>query len=72
MDAKLTIKAEQLAREIASQAKTLDDLNGLLKLMMSSAIERMLDTEMSVHLGRTQLPGCVGESAGPELADPLY
>ena len=71
MDAKLTIKAEQLAREIASQAKTLDDLNGLLKLMMGSAIERMLDTEMSVHLGRTQLPGCVGESAGPELADPF-
>lgn len=71
MDAKLTIKAEQLAREIASQAKTLDDLNGLLKLMMGSAIERMLDTEMNVHLGRMQLPGCVGESSGPELADPF-
>jgi hypothetical protein len=72
MDAKLTGKAEQLAREIASQAKTLEDLNGLLKLMMGSAIERMLDTEMNVHLGRTKLPGCVGESLGPEAADPLY
>ena len=54
MDAILTGKAEQLAREIASQATTLDDLNGLLKLMMGSALERMLDTEMEVHLGRKQ------------------
>jgi hypothetical protein len=45
MDAILTGKAEQLAREVASQAKTLDELNGLLKLMMGSALERMLDTE---------------------------
>ena len=29
MDAILTDKAEQLATEIATQAKTLDDLNGL-------------------------------------------
>ena len=65
MDAILTGKAEQLAREIASQAKTLDELNGLLKLMMGSAIERMLDTEMNVHLGRKQLPGSVGDSPGP-------
>ena len=34
MDANLTEKAERLAKEIASQAKTLDDLNGLMKLMM--------------------------------------
>jgi putative transposase len=40
------------AREIASQARTLDDLIGLLKLAMSSALERMLDTEIDVHLGR--------------------
>jgi hypothetical protein len=39
MDVILTGKAEQLSREIASQAKTLDELNGLLKLMMGSAIE---------------------------------
>jgi putative transposase len=69
MDAILTGKAEQLAREIASQAKTLDELNGLLKLMMGSAIERMLDTEMSVHLGRKQLPGSLGDSPAQEVAD---
>ena len=31
MDATLQLKAEQLAGEIATQAKTLDDLNGLLR-----------------------------------------
>jgi hypothetical protein len=56
MDAILTNKAEQLAREIASEAKTLEDLNGLMKVMMKSALERMLDTEMDVHLGRKKLP----------------
>ena len=69
MDAILTGKAEQLAREIASQAKTLDELNGLLKTMMGSAIERMLDTEMSVHLGRKQLPGSLRDSPAQEVAD---
>src|SRR5262245_9631668 len=52
MDATLKLKAEQLATEIANQAKTLDDVNGLLKTLMKSALERMLDTEMDVHLGR--------------------
>ena len=71
MDAILTDKAEQLAREIASQARTLDDLNGLLKLMMSSALERMLDTEMDVHLGRKQLPGPSAGSAAQDVVDPF-
>ena len=52
MDALLQSRAEQLAREMASQATTVDDLNGLMRLMMKSALERMLDTEMDVHLGR--------------------
>jgi len=52
MDATLKLKAEQLAGDIATQAKTLDDLNGLLRTLMKSALERMLDTEMDVHLGR--------------------
>jgi putative transposase len=56
MDAILTEKAKQLASEIATRAETLDDLNGLIKLMMKSALERMLDTEMDVHLGRKRLP----------------
>jgi len=52
MDAILKLKAEQLAGEIAAEAQTLDDLNGLLRSLMKSALERMLDTELDVHLGR--------------------
>ena len=52
MDASLHTRAEQLATEFASQATTVEDLNGLMRLMMKSALERMLNTEMDVHLGR--------------------
>jgi putative transposase len=55
MDATLKLKAEQLASEIASQAQTIEDLNGLLRNLMKSALERMLDTEMDVHLGRKSI-----------------
>jgi putative transposase len=56
MDASLRSKAEELAGEIAGQARTAEELNGLMRLMMKSALERMLDTEMDVHLGRRTLP----------------
>ncbi len=52
MDDSLRTRAEQLASEIAGQARTAEDLNGLMRLMMKSALERMLDSEMDVHLGR--------------------
>ena len=55
MDASLRSRAEQLASEIAGQARTAEDLKGLMRLMMKSALERMLDTEMDVHLGRKVL-----------------
>ena len=56
MDAELKLKVEQLATDIASQAQTLDDLNTLFRSLMKSALERMLDTELDVHLGRKILP----------------
>jgi len=56
MDASLRSRAEQLASEMASQATTVEDLNGLMRLMMKSALERMLNTEMDVHLGRRTTP----------------
>jgi len=56
MDASLRSRAEQLASEMASQARTAEDLNGLMRLMMKSALERMLNSEMDVHLGRKALP----------------
>jgi putative transposase len=68
MDADLKLKAEQLAGEIAAQAQTLDDLNGLFRSLMKSALERMLDTEMDVHLGRTSLPALAAD--GPDVNDP--
>jgi putative transposase len=52
MDEALKLKAEQLAGDIAARAQTLDDLNGLIRTPMKSALERMLDTEMDAHLGR--------------------
>ena len=56
MDANLTARAEELAAEMASGSRTIEDLNGLLRAMMKSALERMLDTEMDVHLGRRVPP----------------
>src|ERR1700691_5067483 len=55
MDASLQSRAEQLASEFASQARTAEDLNGLMRLMMKTALERLLNTEMDVHLGRKPL-----------------
>src|SRR3954464_14117706 len=52
MDASLHKRAEQMATEFANQARTAEDLHGLTRLMMKSALERMLNTEMDVHLGR--------------------
>ena len=52
MDASFQSRAEQLASEFAGQATTVDELNGLMRLMMKSGLERMLNTEMDVHLGR--------------------
>ena len=71
MDASLQSRAEQLASDFASQARTAEDLNGLMRLMMKSALERMLNTEMDVHLGRKALVGAApveqrpGEAPGP-------
>jgi putative transposase len=65
MDATLKLKAEQLAGEIATQAKSLDDLNGLLRTLMKSALERMLDTEMDVHLGRKAIAALPTDTAPP-------
>jgi putative transposase len=55
MDATLKTQAEQLANELANQVSNLD-LNALMRTMMKSALERMLNTEMDVHLGRRANP----------------
>jgi len=52
MDASLQARAEELAEEFAGRASTAEELNGFLRLMMKSALERMLNSELDVHLGR--------------------
>lgn len=56
MDASLQSRVEQLAKEFAGEASTVEELNELMRLMMKSGLERMLDTEMEVHLGRRATP----------------
>ena len=74
MDAIIQARAEQLAREFANQHHTAEDLNGLMRLMMKTALERMLDTELDVHLGRraapAALPAAKGDTASPGGDEP--
>jgi len=56
MEASLRIKAEKLAEEFADGHTTPEDLNAFIRLMMKTAVERMLHTEMDVHLGRRGVP----------------
>jgi len=67
MDASLEKRAEQLATEFANQARTAEDLNSLMRLMMKSALERMLNTEMDVHLGRRPAPNDAVVAAPPTV-----
>ena len=70
-EAKLTAQAEQLARELASQAGTIDELNGLFRGLMKSALQRMLDTEMEVHLGRKDPPALLEPPAQAQAPDEI-
>lgn len=56
MDAILKTQVEKLANEIANQSVTLDDVNCLMRSLLKSTLERMLNTEMEVHLGRRDQP----------------
>jgi putative transposase len=69
MEAKLTAQAEQLARELATQAGSIDELNGLFRGLMKAALQRMLDTELDVHLGRKEAPAPLDPPAGDPAAD---
>jgi putative transposase len=59
-----------LATEFANRVRTIEDLSDLMRLMMKSGLERMLNTELDVHLGRkstaaAEAPVAEGEPAGP-------
>ena len=66
MDASLQGRAEALAQDFACQASTAEELNGFMRLMMKSALERMLSSELDVHLGRK---GPAAGSAGPSSSE---
>jgi len=68
MDASLQSRAQDLATEFASQATTVQELNDLMRLMMKSGLERMLDTEMDVHLGRRPVADGASTSSPPPPA----
>jgi putative transposase len=65
MDVALQTRAEEFANEMAGQARTIEDLNELMRRMMKSALERMLNTEMDVHLGRKALASPDGDAESP-------
>ena len=52
MDVTLQDKAEELAREIAQNISTQQELSEVMRLMTKSVIERMLNAEMDVHLSQ--------------------
>jgi putative transposase len=54
MDALLRGRAEKLALELACGMNTQEDLRDVLGLLTKTMIERMLDAEMDVHLGRVK------------------
>ena len=75
MDATLKTQVEKLANEIADQSVTLDDVNGLMRSLLKSTLERMLNTELDVHLGRRGQPdergAAVAVADAQATADPV-
>lgn len=69
MDATMIERVEQLAEEIAGEARTQQDVTALMQLMMKSALQRMLDTELDVHLGRRDQPESAAEQSPAPAAD---
>ena len=65
MDAILSKKAEELAKELAGIATTLNELSEVMRSLMKTALERMLNSEMDVHLGGNK--SGAEESEGEDL-----
>lgn len=68
MDAGLRERAEELARELAGTISTQHELRDVLGTLTKAMIERMLDAEMDVHLGRFRPPA--GEPPAEQPATP--
>lgn len=77
MDTMLRLKAEQLAAEMAEQVRTPAEVQSLMRLMMKTVMERVLDVELDHHLGRrkavaTEAPvsPAAADAALPDTAVP--
>ncbi|MBX3432043.1 MAG: transposase [Pirellulales bacterium] len=66
MDANVLDRPQELAKEIAGQATTIEDLNGVMKALMKSALEQMLGAEFGVHLNEER-PAV--DERGPSVAE---
>jgi putative transposase len=66
MDANVLIKTEDLAKEIATQASSLEELNSVLRSLMKSALEQMLSSELKVHLTEESQGGAADGEPGIE------
>ncbi len=54
MDATLKQRKQELASALAAQSSTIEDLNAAMRELMKSALEKMLSTELDVHLESTR------------------
>lgn len=66
MDTEVLNKAEDLAKEIAGQVTTLDELNGMMRSMMKAALEKMLNAELTVHLDEASNAGTESRECSPQ------
>ncbi len=67
MDDSLRQKTAELAKDMAQNLTTIEEVNAVMRSLMSSTLERMLNTEMDVHLGRR--PGVTLRGAALDSAD---
>jgi putative transposase len=69
MDALLRQQAEQLAKEMAGQIQTAEDLSAMMQMMAKTVIERVLSTEMDVHLADEKAAFNRDDSRGAALGE---
>jgi transposase-like protein len=59
-----------MAEEMAGGVQTVDDLREVMRMMSKTLMEKALDVEMDVHLGRKKVTGCSVTEEGAAAASP--
>lgn len=70
MDATILKKTEELAKDFATSATTVEELNGLMKHLMGSALQRMLNSELDHHLKSTVTTAASDDASSPDRTIP--